>query len=134
MKLIRRDGPYPPGGYPFTDGRTGFKFPGMEDTFYGQVRAIIRHRLANENLYPRNQPQFLSLDHVAAELDVYQCNRLGNNPSFCTDGTIQVKSGPATNNPCPACGTLMNARFCATCPSQKWIGWGCPKCGKTLDR
>ena len=51
MKLSRTNGPMPPGGYPFTDPRTGLRFHGMEGQFETQVRKIIEHRLANPAVY-----------------------------------------------------------------------------------
>lgn len=135
--LIRRDGPLPPGGFHFTDPRTGFRFPPMDGGFDEQVSRIIRHRRANPRLYPPEQTSFLNPVSVANELDLYQCLRLGNNPKFCTDGAIPVKPDRLTrpsNRLCPRCNTAMIEVLCPTCGSPRTIAHKCPSCGLRIDK
>jgi len=70
MNLIRRNGAFPPGGYPYSDDRTGKNFPGMEGEFDEQAREWcennqdmdvdsmtieqIRHAYVNDNTCMEN--------------------------------------------------------------------------------
>lgn len=133
MHLRRRDGPMPAGGFPFTDPKTGMKFAGMEATFKQQVHKIVMHRLANPLKYPTSEPEKFSTEHVAAELDLYTCQRLGNSPNFCTDGSINVAPVRVmTNRFCPDCGSPMMAVYCQTCSRAKVVAYKCQQCGKEL--
>lgn len=136
MNLINKQGPYPPGGYPFVDPRTGMKFNGMEAGFYEQVSKIQRHRLANPNLYPRNEVGYLGYNNIATELDQYQCARLGNHPQFCSDSAAapttrpgrELRTQPSDVN-CPRCGNRMVGVGCQTCVSFKLQHYHCNACG-----
>lgn len=135
MKLIRTTGPMPPGGYPFTDPRTGLRFHGMEGQFDLQVRRIIAHRLANPTVYPQSDPKWLSIEYVAGELSDYTCQRLGNNPKFCGDGSIKSNSKTfAVAGVCGSCGGALKAMYCKTCTRQRLVGYECTQCGKKIDR
>lgn len=133
--LIRRDGEFPPGGYAFTDPKTGQSFNGMEATFDEQVGRIIRHRRGNPNVYPPGSN--LDFASVANELDAHQCLRLGNNPRLCTDGSPVTHMSPAAPLPgapaCPACKQPMQPRYCPTCSSRRLIGWECDKCKTVVN-
>lgn len=72
--LIRTD-IFPPGGYPFFQPETDYKFKGMTD-FETQARLISAHRKGN-NLARSTLAECLE------DLDAYTCARIGNDPRFC---------------------------------------------------
>ena len=131
IRLIRRDGGFPPGGYPFQDPRTGKKFDGFENGgFNDQVRAIIRHRSVNPRLYPASEPKWLDYSDVALELEAYTCNRLGNDPLYCHAENTRMKPLARVNGfpVCPVCKETMLPRYCPSCRHKRLIGYRCPKC------
>lgn len=135
--LINRGGVFPPGGYPYTDPRTKMIFNGMEADFYGQVQKILNHRLANPNLYPRGEVGQLDPNSIAAQLDTYQCQRLGNHSKYCLDGNApavypgrELRTQPS-NQVCGKCGGQLLAVGCATCASFRISSYKCPQCGWT---
>jgi len=73
----------PPGGFPYTQPETGMKFTGMVG-FQQQVATIVAHR--RKNNLARSNP-----GEVTQDLHDFTCARLGNNPEFCSDGTVVVK-------------------------------------------
>lgn len=136
MRLIRRTGAMLPGGYPYTDPKTGMKFDGFDAGGFGdQVLRIIRHRMANKARYPATEPQFLDEAFVANQVDEYQCLRLGNDPRYCQD-----ESQPGINLPAVTadskcqCGGALLPRYCPTCKGQRIIGYICGVCGKTYPK
>lgn len=138
IRLIRRDGQFPPGGFPYLDPKTGMKFPGLEANFKQQVGKIIAHRFVNGKKYPPEQQQYFDYDFVAEQLDEEQCRRLGNDPRWCHDTekpnnrrAAAVPDGEAPN--CHACGRLMVKRYCRTCGGQRAKGWKCPWCHMEID-
>jgi len=138
VKLIRRDGAFLPGGYPYIDPKTGMRFDGMECGFDEQVQRIIKHRLANPNLYPASDPQFLSTTKVADVLDEYQCDRLGRSDQYCVgEGAAQKNLSPSylvnTLGKC-SCGGEWEERYCPTCSSKRLVGWTCKVCGKRIEK
>lgn len=131
IKLIRRNGPFIPGGYPYVDPRTNMRFDGMEADFSEQVQKIIRHRTANPKIYPPAEGKFLSTEFVADELDVYQCQRFGNDPKYCSDGKPFVGTvGRVSERKCSICGGPLVERLCPTCSGSRVIGYTCNNCKK----
>lgn len=134
MRLIRRDGEFPPAGYVFQDPRTGFNFDGLEaGGFNDQVRRILAHRQANAKLYTNGAA--FDFEAVAMELEAYQCLRLGNNPKYCRDtesrNVVQVATVGAPV--CPVCKGPMAERYCPGCTGKKMIGWRCEKCNTEFN-
>lgn len=135
IRLIRRDGEFPPGGFPFQDPKTGVQFNGLEaGGFNDQVRKIIAHRLANAKLYPNGNA--FDFDSVAMELEIHQCQRLGNNPKYCRDTEHRtVQHQASIGNPiCPLCKKPMSERYCPSCSGKKLIGWRCERCHTEFNR
>jgi predicted RNA-binding Zn-ribbon protein involved in translation (DUF1610 family) len=114
------------------------RFDGMSVTFPEQVNKIISHRLLNPKQYPTTEPQFLDFDSVAHELDLYTCTRLGNHPTYCTDGSKNGISAAAAPRyivqTCPKCQSAMIEKYCATCSGKKVVGYKCTSCGFERDR
>ncbi len=128
FKLIRHNGPHPPGNFPYECPKTGRKFPGdggIRDT----AMAVTQLHLANPKIF--TGPRDMDFDYVLEMVDCFQCLRLGNDPRFCTNGKAGAVH-PAIKTIskfCPSCGTAMNEKFCPTCSSRRLIGAVCPKCG-----
>lgn len=126
-KLIRHNGPHPPGNFPYECPKTGRKFSGdggIKDT----AMAVTQFHLANPKIF--TDPTDMDFEKVLRDVDCFQCLRLGNDPRFCTNG----KSGsvqPAMktlSKLCPNCGVKLNEKYCPTCSSRRLIGAECPKC------
>lgn len=66
----------PPGGWIFEQKESGWKLRSMSP-FRDAVQQIMLHRTANK--YPRS-----SAEDAASDLENYTCQRLGNDPNFCT--------------------------------------------------
>lgn len=64
-----------PGGFRYVQKETGFK-PSPMVPFNNVVNEIFEHRKAN-NLPRATKPE------IAEDLEVYTCNRLGNDPAWC---------------------------------------------------
>lgn len=134
MSLIQRDGPLVPGGYSYTDPRTGRKFEGMAITFMAQCKLIREHRLANPRVYSPADAKYFNLEFIGQELDAAICNRLGNNPKYCVDDQAQAIAAAAAATPpaprlCPKCSKPMEPILCKTCRGHKIKGYRCPACG-----
>lgn len=130
-RLIRRDGPFLPGGNPYVDPRTNRRFDGFDAGGFGdQVNRIIKHRLANPKLYPPSEPQYLSFNFVADQLDEYQCQRFGGDPRYCgaTPQEVERKSQLMAKGICSNCGGKLIQNICQTC-SGKVLGLKCERCG-----
>lgn len=134
MSLIRRDGPFPPGGWKFVDPRTGMKFDGMSVTFREQAKKIISHRLANPNVYLPKELQYTTLANVEDELDAYTCSRLGNNSRYCISAGPRIPTPIPLPKVCPKCNTAMEPILCKTCGGRRIKGYHCPKCGAEIKR
>jgi hypothetical protein len=124
-----------PGGWAFTDARTGKKFDGMSVSFDEQVGKIIQHRLLNPRVYPATELKFLTFEDVQAELDKFQCDRLGNAKRFCTGPQATANYFKLAGKFCPECGGTMMERFCPTCGGRrKVVGWTCQRCKKEFQK
>lgn len=138
--LIRRDGPFPPGGFYFEDPKTSQKFDGMSCTFTEQVGKIISHRKLNPKVYPVTDLKALNFDYVAKELDDYTCTRLGSHPRFCVndkDPRLRPVNLPNIVVPqCPRCGSALMPKYCPTCGGggSKIIGWHCNNCNIEIEK
>lgn len=131
MSLIQREGPLVPGGYSFTDPRTGRQFDGMAITFKAQCKLIREHRLANPRVYSPADAKYLNLEAIANELDIAICQRLGNNPKYCVDMQARAVAAAAAAAPrlCPKCGKPLEPILCKSCGGHKIKGYRCPACG-----
>lgn len=133
-RLTRRDGAMHPGGYPYTDPRTNHRFDGFDAGGFGdQVQRIIKHRLGNPKIYPPSEPQYLSFNFVADQLDEYQCQRFGGDPRYCgqTNDEIERKLQLNSKGICANCGGALIDKLCSTCSGGKVIGKVCSRCGIT---
>ena len=132
-KLIRHNGPHPPGGFPFVDPKTGMKFSGQEGGIRDTVERVLQHRLSNPKIFSGAD---LGFDDVLEEVDCWQCTRLGSDSRWCTNGKpgspqIVVR---VANQFCPDCGSTMTEKLCATCGGRKVVGYTCGKCGKEYSK
>jgi hypothetical protein len=89
----------PTGGYPFSEG--GHNFP-SQPMIEAQAKIVSNYRKGNG--MPR-----ASLAESLADVDCYQCQRLGNMPQWCipADSANQVAlpaTAPIIAPPCKGCG------------------------------
>lgn len=130
-KLIRHNGPHPPGNFPYECPKTGRKFAG-EAGIRETALAVTQYHLANPTVFNAQEMDF---DYVLSLVDCWTCFRLGNPPQYCTDG----KSGSITpairivSSTCQDCNVTMTPKYCPTCSSQRLIAYRCPKCGKEFS-
>jgi hypothetical protein len=129
---------FPPGGFNFTDPRTGMKFE-VPHNLDNQAAAVIQHRMANPRVYPENEFVHFEPGAVKQEIVNQVCAR---NPNLCQDSAMantpipsQVNvpmSGPkADNKPCVCGSERFDYIFCKTCGGRPKInGYKCRKCGK----
>jgi hypothetical protein len=118
MPLIRID-TLPPGGFPYKNPGTGKDFPGMT-AFGHQVEAIVKYRRGN------NLPG-ADAQTAASDLDSYTCQRLGNDPRFCSDPNSQKKTSSLSTADVPDvphAGVVANLLAGAATIREAWLGEG----------
>ena len=136
LKLKNPNAPFPQGGWPFKDPKTGFSVNGYEGTPTMHAPKIIAHRRANPHVYPSQQYHWFDEQSVIQE--IYQ-QKLATHPHLFrgfADKTVEIKT-KATNKRVEQpslnceCGALdWKPKYCPTCSGKKLIGWTCGKCGK----
>jgi hypothetical protein len=119
-----------PGGYPFTDGRTGYVFDAMAGGLNDRVADVMKHRRANPNLYPPTEPKYLDRDWIRLEIIDFMCAK---RPELCGDlplpkpQKLNVIELPTTE--CQKCGaTNWKPIFCPTCGGNRITGFECQNC------
>lgn len=110
------------------------KFDGMSVQFDEQVGKIIQHRLLNPKIYPVTEPKWITFSDVQVELDKFQCDRLGNDPRFCTGPAATVSYFKLAGKFCESCGSTLAEKLCPSCGGHKVIGWVCQGCGKETTK
>lgn len=139
-EIIRREGTFPPGGFIFTDPRTGHQFDGIG--FKRTVDAIVEHRRANPRLYPTSDGKYLDWEFTAQELSIFSCQRIGNQSQFCklVNGANVFKPEPMSevmkmDRVCAKCGEVNGkVKLCETCGGRKVIGFFCVQCSLYQSR
>lgn len=136
-RLIRTSGEFPPGAYSFHDRITGKKYEDSHTTFDERVKQIINDRNANRRLF--TDARFVDATYIGIEISEQICERINNNPRFCSDGTVPVQvqypQGPpipvATTKTCRFCGSgNLKPVYCQTCGGNKIDSYLCVACGK----
>ena len=137
LRLKRPHGTMPPGGFPFTDPRTGKVFPPFEAFLDEQAAKIIHHRLANPHIYLSSDATYLDMELVKQEIlaPLYLRHKeLFEGESDSAAIVIQAKDLPVTApGACKSCkGFDYESIFCTTgCASGKILGYKCRGCGRT---
>jgi hypothetical protein len=138
MKLIVKNGPFPPGGHLFKDLRTGLVFE--HGTFDDVTNQIQKHRMANPKVYPASEPQLLDLHYIAIEQEKFTCMRLNNDARYCESGepipiNTQGMDLMTMSAPCPKCGCTTGWQvICRTCAGKKRTGFYCENCKNLCPR
>jgi len=142
FSLIRTTGAMLPGGYCFADPITGKGYYDMHTRFDARVDEIINDRRANHRLFTDEAK--LDPTHVAKELSEQNCERLKNNPLFCSNGLPVVSSqntqqtvilSAPTTKGCRYCGSdKLTEVVCPTCLGRKVVGYKCQSCGKEMPK
>jgi predicted RNA-binding Zn-ribbon protein involved in translation (DUF1610 family) len=133
MRLLskyREGNPWLPGGYPFTDPRTGLKFDAMSADLKMQAQNVIKHRRGNPHVYHPDEPKYLDLDWVMLEIEDALCTEA---PQYCGDDnvskpdpTIQVET---PDKDCPKCGKRnWLPLWCQSCGRPKILNYKCAEC------
>lgn len=136
LQLKQPNGPFPAGGWPFSDKRTNRAFNGMDYTLDMLVMAVIDHRKRNPNLYPPEQPEPFNRDLVMQEI---LRQKQTTNPElfvgFVGNGTngvpvnVAVSIG-APKFPCTCGKNDWEPTFCPTCSGRRVTGYTCKACGQ----
>ena len=103
MKLISYN-PFPPGAFPFSqtiDGKT-YKWPDIGLDIASQARTISDFR-------KQNGMERASFAETLDDLEFYTCERLGNDPAYCTDGgkPASARAGIPKTSRCRTCGAKL---------------------------
>jgi hypothetical protein len=118
---------FPAGGWPFKDERTGFIVDGekaFEQTWNGLADKIIRVRLANPHLGPKDDPSWTDRQSVIQEVFRYKAQ---------THPELFVKVDGKITTPLPprAKVAIKSTTKCPYCESQNIEGIRCKTCGGT---
>ena len=127
---------FPPGGWPFTDPKTGRKFNGWEGTPQMIAVKVVEHRRANPSLYPDGAGQ--DVNAIIQEIFAQKVKAM---PWLFT-GFPDQGPGAYPSQPAPAsvsirgekcsCGaTEFKPVYCPTCSGRRIIGYTCASCGKS---
>jgi len=141
MKLTYKPGGMPPGGYPYTDPRSGKTFDGFDAGGAGdQALRIAKYRRANPHIFP--EPDWIDPGFIAHQILDFQVLRLPRRffievnhvPRLPPAGSRKANPViPETGGKCGCGGDLMPIH-CATCKGKRVVGWTCGKCGKKIGR
>lgn len=133
--LIRTDGVWPPGGYPFTDSVTGASYKDAQTTFANRIAQVITARKANQRLV--SDPRMLEIPFVAVEISQQICGpgKLNGDRRWCTDGSppgrasrVSAAAPTTTSMACKFCGkATVTASVCKTCGGGK-VTYSCSSC------
>ena len=128
-KLKYRTSDFPPGGWSFTDPKTGMKLG--DGDFKDVVAAIIKHRQANPKLYPKDNLESFDFATVANQLDAATCARLKNSSRWCESGEplpviVDGLLLMIMPNKCPKCGCVEGYEIiCKSCSGRRRTGFYC---------
>ncbi len=90
----------PPGGYPYE------QVEGIRKKFPSQPMIEAQARIVSEFRKANGLPR-ATIKEALADIDVYQCQRLGNMPSYCTEATpgmVAIGQASPIITPCKGCG------------------------------
>jgi hypothetical protein len=101
MKLIAFT-PFPPGAFPYSQVWQGkqYNFPDIGLDIVSQAAVIFKFRKAN------GLPN-ATLDQTIEDLNVYTCQRLGNDLRWCGDGTNVARAQQTKSSGCRGCGAVV---------------------------
>ena len=121
-----------PGGFMYQDPRTpAMKWDDTHSFLEDRVREVITFRAANPSLYP--EPEWTNSLYVRAQIETYNCERLGNDGRYCIEDAPPAPSAPSIVAPriSPCCSVEIVPVFCPTCSGRKITHYKCPNCDKT---
>jgi hypothetical protein len=101
MKLYQFT-PFPPGSFPYSQVWKGveYKFPDEGLDIQTQAARILKFRRAN------GLPG-ATFDETLDDLNVYTCQRLGNDPKWCGDGQRVAQVQKVQSRGCGGCGAVL---------------------------
>ncbi len=125
---------FPENGWPFTDPRTGMKFPGWEGSPDMQSVKIAAHRAANPKLWPNGEGQDrggIIQELFAQKVRTHPYLFVGypdKDPSYRSQPEARetIVKGSACSCGC----TEFIAEYCRTCSGNRIVGRKCKSCGK----
>jgi hypothetical protein len=121
---------FPPGGWSFSDPRTGFQCKPMEGNVAMQSQKIIQNRRANPHLYHPGEGHWFDPAYVIQEI---YAQKAKTHPELFK-GHDDLKAG--TMNPIDknvsicSCGGILKNEYCQSCGGARILGRKCEKCGK----
>lgn len=127
---------FPPGAFPFTDPKTGYKFDANAGNLDFRIKDVRKHRLANPNVY--SDKKYLDEDFIRQEIIEFMCHKT---PEICQEGDVDVStikvSDPSKvvqTQTCTNCGSSTNAHpvFCASCGSGDRVKYWLCSCGMKI--
>lgn len=133
-RLLRTTGPWPPGGFQYSDGTTGKQYNEGHYTFEDLVRAVIRDRLANKRLW--TDVRLVDTEYVATQVSEQNCARLNGDNRFCSGNGAGVAAPSYVGSPMEAkciCGSKdLESKTCVSCGNKR-VGYRCRKCGNEFN-
>jgi hypothetical protein len=94
--------PFPPGGFPYSQVFKGvnYSFPDEGLDIPQQTARILKFRKANG--LPR-----ATFDETLEDLNVFTCNRLGNDQRWCGNGPRVASVQRVQSSGCKGCGAVL---------------------------
>lgn len=125
----------PPGGIIYEDPRIQSAKWTDDHTFLDErTSEVIKFRAANPNIYP--EPEWTQTAFVRQQITDFNCQRLGNNPSYCLEERTlkSVPFVPRAARLCPDCSVEIVPKYCPSCAGKRLIGYECPTCKKEFPK
>lgn len=126
VRLKNPNGPFPPGGYSFSDPHTGMFFDGEGVDLHSQSLRVVEHRKANPKIYNPDKPEHFELARIQDEILIQVCAR---QPSWCIDDSFPDRPYPYTEPPAKKEVVRIQGRKCIRCGSGDFEPVRCKTCG-----
>lgn len=124
---------FPPGGFPYTDKRTGHVFDATAGNLADRVNQVRNHRLANTHIY--KSPEDFDREAIKQEIVDFMCAR---NSALCSEVDLSLMpplppEAPKPPHPCVKCGSLnLTPEMCVSCGGNRAKSWKC-ECGNVFS-
>ena len=133
LQLKNPNDQFPPGGFGFTDPKTGLRFNGYEGTVEMTANKVADHRRANPNLYDARQ---ISIEGIKQEILAQKYAEMpwlfvGYKGHAPTMPSVRATPEMPDLGRCICGCSEIEPIYCSVCSGRRITGFKCKACGKT---